>query len=80
VDRANVTSTLEKVFAKVFNRPIALNDSLTASEVEGWDSMTNIRLLDAVEREFKVSLSVSEVMGLTSVGSLIDLLHAKTSR
>jgi acyl carrier protein len=80
VDRANVTSTLEKVFAKVFNRPIALRDSLTASEVEGWDSMTNIRLLDAVEREFGVTLSVTEVMGLTSVGSLIDLLHAKKSR
>jgi len=42
--------------------------------------MTNIRLLDAVEREFGVTLSVTEVMGLTSVGSLIDLLHAKKSR
>ena len=41
--------------------------------------MTNIRLLDAVEREFNVALSVSEVMSLGSVGSLIDLIHAKKS-
>ena len=74
-----MTSTLEKVFAKVFGRPVALQDAMTASNVEGWDSMTNIRLLDAVEREFNVALSVSEVMSLGSVGSLIDLIHAKKS-
>jgi len=77
VDRASITKELENVFAKVFRRPIALRDDLTASQVEGWDSMTNIRLLDAVERTFSISLSVSEVMSLASVGSLIDLIHAK---
>ena len=80
MDRATVTSTLEQVFAKVFGRKVALSETLTASDVEGWDSMTNIRLLDAVEREFGISLSVSEVMGLGSVGSLIELLYAKKSR
>ena len=77
MDRASITKELENVFAKVFRRPIALRDDLTASQVEGWDSMTNIRLLDAVERTFSISLSVSEVMSLASVGSLIDLIHAK---
>jgi acyl carrier protein len=80
VDRATVTTALEKVFAKVFSRPIALRDDMTAKDVEGWNSMNNIRLLDAVEREFGISMSVSEVMGLASVGSMIDLIHAKTSR
>lgn len=80
MNRADVASALEKVFAKVFGRPIALRDSMTASDVEGWDSMNNIRLLDAVEREFGISMSVSEVMGLGSVGSLIDLVHAKKAR
>jgi acyl carrier protein len=80
VDRATVTSTLEKVFAKIFGRPIALTDAMTAKDVDGWNSMNNIRLLDAVEREFGISLSVTEVMGLASVGSLIDLIHAKKSR
>jgi len=79
VDRANVSSSLEKVFAKIFGRPIAVHDAMTANDVEGWDSMTNIRLLEAVEREFGISFSVSEVMSLASVGSLIDLIHAKKS-
>jgi acyl carrier protein len=77
VDRATVTQELTQVFAKVFRRPVALRDDLTAADVEGWDSMTNIRLLDAVERAFSVSLSVSEVMGLKSVGSLTDLICEK---
>jgi acyl carrier protein len=68
---------MEGVFAKVFGRKIELHDAMTANDVEGWDSMTNIRLLDAIEREFGVSLSVSEVMSLGSVGSLIELVHGK---
>ncbi|HEX6275004.1 MAG TPA: acyl carrier protein [Polyangiaceae bacterium] len=77
MDRENVKTALEGVFAKVFGRKIEIFDAMTANDVEGWDSMTNIRLLDAVEREFGVRLSVSEVMGLGSVGSLIDLVHGK---
>ena len=77
MDRENVKSTMEGVFAKVFGRRIELSDAMTANDVEGWDSMTNIRLLDAIEREFGVTLSVSEVMSLGSVGSLIELVHGK---
>lgn len=77
MDRANIVTTLEQVFAKVFRRPVPLSDNMTAADVEGWDSMTNIRLLDAVERQFGITLSVTEVMSLGSVGALIDLIHAK---
>jgi acyl carrier protein len=80
VDRASITKDLEQTFAKVFGRPVALRDDLTAAQVEGWDSMMNIRLLDAVERDFGISLSVSEVMGLASVGGLIDVIHGKKAR
>ena len=52
---------------------------LTAPQVAGWDSLTNIRLLDAVEREFGISLSVTEAMGLESVGSLVDVVHGKVA-
>lgn len=79
MDRATVSATLDQVFTKVFGRPIGIHDAMTASNVEGWDSMTNIRLLDAVERQFGISFSVTEVMSLASVGSLIDLIHAKKS-
>jgi len=79
VDRAAVAQRTEGVFAKVFGRPIKLADSLTAADVPGWDSLTNIRLLDAIEREFSISLSVSEVMSLSSVGGLIDVIHGKVS-
>lgn len=68
---------MEGVFAKVFGRPIVLEDSLTAADVAGWDSLTNIRLLDTIERELSISLSVTEVMSLDSVGALVDVVHEK---
>jgi acyl carrier protein len=79
MDRAEVEKALSTIFLRVFGRPVALRDSLTANDVDGWDSLTNVRLLDAVERQFKISISVSEVMALESVGSLIDTIHAKVT-
>ncbi len=78
--RGDVETMLTAVFARVFGRAVTLRDAMTAQDVEGWDSLTNVRLLDAVERQFKISLAVSEVMALESVGSLIDTIHGKVAR
>jgi acyl carrier protein len=80
LDRQAVVAKLEAVFAKVFGKPVAVRDSLTAAEVPGWDSLANIRLIDAIEREFKISFSATEVMGLDTVGTLVTLIHAKVPR
>jgi acyl carrier protein len=51
---------------------------LTASDVEGWDSLNHVRLIMTIEREFKIRFSAAEVMDLKSLGELMDLIAAKT--
>ncbi len=77
MDRSEVIRTAGEVFTKVFGRPIELRDSLKADEVPGWDSFTHVRLIDAIERRFKIKISVSEIIRLDSVGALIDTVHSK---
>jgi acyl carrier protein len=48
-----------------------------ASEVPGWDSLSHINVILAVERHFRVRFKSSEVLKLKSVGDLQRLVDTK---
>jgi acyl carrier protein len=49
-------------------------DSLSADDIEEWDSLSHIRFMVAVEREFSVRFSTSEIEGFKNAGELVDAL------
>jgi len=54
-----------------------LEEHTTASEVPGWDSLSHISVILAVESDFNVHFSNLEVLRLKSVGDLQQLLNSK---
>lgn len=54
-------------------------DSTTAAEVPGWDSLTHVAILAAVEREFGIRFRSMEVIRLRNVGELQALVDRKTA-
>lgn len=56
---------------------LKLKDGLTADDVEGWDSLSHIRIMASLERRFKVKFSNAELDKLKTVGNLIDLIQSK---
>ena len=66
---------LKEIFRSVLRIPdLTLTDQLTADEVPGWDSISHVRLMVAVEETFKVSFSASQLAMLENVGDLKRLL------
>ena len=59
------------------NDGLVLTDSTTAAEVQGWDSLVQLRLLVAVESEWGVGFTVSEI-NPANVGDLVDLVQSKS--
>lgn len=75
-----IEARLTPVFQDVFDDDsIVIRPDLSANDVQGWDSLTHIRMLLTVEREFKITFSVTEVGDLKNVGELTDLILKKTS-
>lgn len=71
---------LTKAFHKVFGDDrITLSPSMTAADVPGWDSLTHIRLLLTVEREFRIRITASEASKLQTVGDLMQLVETKVA-
>lgn len=76
--RGEILSKLNEVFMKVMDLDeIDLSDETTAGDVEGWDSLSHVRLMVATERAFGVKFSGPEIGGLKKVGDLVDLVLKK---
>lgn len=78
---SNVHDRLTGVFRDVFDQDsLVLTSEMTANEVENWDSLTHINLIVAVEKEFRIRFTMSEVSGLNNVGALEALVESKVQK
>jgi acyl carrier protein len=78
MDDVQIYSQLTRVFQEVFDDDmIEVTPELTANDVDGWDSLTHIRLVLSVERAFKIKFTTSEIGKLEDVGDLAALIKAK---
>jgi len=76
-----IEAGLTEIFRDVFeDDTLVVHRDLTARQVEGWDSLTHVRLLLTAERKFGVRISAAEAGQLKRVGDLLDLLHAKIEK
>jgi acyl carrier protein len=74
----DVQDRLADTIRDVFDDPtLQINRETTAADVEGWDSLTHINLIVAVEKEFRVRFTTAEVTSLKNVGDLIDAVGRK---
>jgi acyl carrier protein len=72
---------LEPIFREVFDQPdLKITDTMTAKDVPGWDSLTNINLIFAIEREFKIKFALGEIQELNNVGEMATLIEGKSKR
>lgn len=76
--RAQITEKIVEIMEDVFDvDDLTYDDSLTAADIEEWDSLSNIRFVVALEKGFGVRFSNSEIAGLENVGQMVDLIGAK---
>jgi acyl carrier protein len=77
-NRTEILSAIADALADVLESdPLPLTEATRADDVEGWDSITHIRLLIALERHFGFEFASDEAAGLVNVGALVDLVAAK---
>ena len=74
----NIQERLTKVFRAVFdNESITLTPDLTADDIDEWDSLSHINLMLAIELEFGIEFSQSEIQNFSNVGELIECVKTK---
>jgi acyl carrier protein len=78
MDEPQIYARLAEIFQDVFDEDlIEVTPELSAKDVEGWDSLTHIRLILTVEKAFKIKFSTSEIGKLENMGDLVALIKAR---
>ena len=80
-DPSSIYAALTEILRDTFdNDDLVAVPTMTAAQVEGWDSMGNVRLFLSVEQEFGVRFNASEISGIKNLGELVALLQQKIAR
>jgi len=75
---ADVLQQLTPVFRDVFDDDgIVLNPSMTANDIDGWDSQTHVMLTVAAEQRFGIKFRTAELESLRNVGHFAQVIAAK---
>jgi acyl carrier protein len=76
--RDDITAKVAELMEDVFDLDeLTYDDALTAADIEEWDSLSNIRFVVGIEKEFGIRFSNSEIAALENVGQMVDLIVAK---
>ncbi|MBV5329888.1 MAG: acyl carrier protein [Chlorobium sp.] len=70
--------TLQDIFRKVFDDDtIEIAAGMTANDIDGWDSLSHVNLITAVEAKFKIRFTQKELLTLKNIGDLNKTVEAK---
>lgn len=54
------------------NEEVVLNGKTTASDVEGWDSLSHIQFVVAIEKNFKIKFTSREIQSWKNIGDIVS--------
>ena len=75
MERDEVMRKVEEIARDIFDDDeLELNDDTIAADVDGWDSLTHLSLINEIENEFEIKFEMKEVQGLNNVGELVDII------
>ena len=71
--KEELLSKLTSIFRDIMDdEEINLTDATTADDIEDWDSLTNIQLIVAIEKEIGIRIKSGQIQSWSNVGEMVD--------
>ena len=78
MDRKEIFEKLTVIFRDVMdNDEIVLEENTTAEDIEEWDSLAHVQLIEKIESVFGVKFSAKEMNSWEDVGEFVDAIIAR---
>lgn len=78
MERKVIFEKLSVIFRDVMdNDEIVLEENTTAEDIEEWDSLAHVQLIEKIEAVFGVRFSAKEMTSWDELGELVDSILAK---
>lgn len=75
MDRSDILIKLNHIFSDLFeDEELIINEDMTADDINGWDSLKQVILLNEIEEEFGITFDFSETISMKTVSAIIDAI------
>lgn len=81
MSREEILKKVNEIFVDAFDKEdLVVGFETTASDIEGWDSLMQMNLIEMIEDEFDIRFDMDDIIKMENVGSMIDIVLEKLSR
>ncbi len=81
MNKEETTDRIKNVIVSVLKHEnFEMRDELTASDVDGWSSLTHMMIINDIETEFDIVFKLKELNKLNNIGDLIALVISKVEQ
>ncbi len=78
MERSEIVTSLRELLVSILKHEnFEMKDELSAPDVDGWDSLTHMVIITAIEKKFQIHFKLKELNKLNNLGSLIALVQSK---
>lgn len=73
-----IMNKMQEIFRDVFDdESLVITEATNAEDIDEWDSLTHITILQSVQDEFGVEFSITEIDNMKNVGDMINAIKQK---
>lgn len=69
-----LVAEVASVIASVLNVSVPITARSTAGDIPGWDSLSNVRVILAIERRFGIRFTSRQIVDLACVGDIAEII------
>ena len=77
MDQKEITNKTLGVFRKIFGNQANINENSSAEEIDKWDSLNHILLIQELEKVFVMKFDLFEIIDLKDVQGIIEYISSK---
>ena len=77
----DILKELQPIFQDVFDdEDLVVTNESNAERIDDWDSLSHIRLVVAIEKQFGIKFAFGELQELKNVGEMIEVIEKKLQK
>lgn len=79
MERNTILTKINEIFIETLDKEdIKIDESTQATDIEEWDSLMHVLLVDTMEKEFDIRFKASEIQNWKNVGEIMDAIQQKS--
>lgn len=81
MNREEILKKLTDIFREIFDdETLIISEKTNAEDIEAWDSIENINVIVAMEKEFCIKFQIMEIGEMENVGEMVSLIEKKLQK